>query len=366
MSLRLWAGRLLLVVGGVLVGALAAEGVARALDARGDAELLYTAPEAVPDGFYVTDRDLLLRPAANQDGWSRTLSGAVRLRTNREGLRGGPVERDARPRWLAVGDSFTLAVQVPEASTFAARLSTPQRQVLNAGVDGYAPSQAVLRYKRLAPAVDSGGVLFTLFLGNDLTDERALPGRRARARGTIPNRPIPQPRPGRVVAALMRHSALFVRLRVSRLALAQSPGAVAHRAQWRDSLALFTSGGATDLAGAVEGLRAPLLALQRAAAARGDQAVVAVAPPSFVIHTDRLPAAFSLVGLDPAQATPQAPAGAVLGLLDELGLAACDLTPALAAAAEARTLYFQWDGHWTPDGHAVVADALADCLEARP
>ena len=363
---RTWLARLALVLGSSLFALLLAEVLARGVAARGDAELLYTAPEVVPRGFYLTDRTLLMKPAPEQDAWSRTLAGTVRLRTNQEGLRGGPVAEDERPRWLAVGDSFTFALQVPEEDSFAGRLTDAKRQVLNAGVDGYAPSQALARYEQLAEAVDSSGVLFTLFLGNDLIDELDFPDRKRKARGTIPNRPIPLPTTSAVSRILMRSSALFVRLRVSQQALANGPVARANRDQWRRTLTLFTEEGRRDREAAVDALRPTLQRFQAAAATHGDALLVAVAPPSFAIHPDRLDAALSLVGLRSAGPEPSAPSAAVLRLLSELGVPSCDLTPALVDAAEAAPLYFQWDGHWTAEGHAVVADQLRRCWQEHP
>jgi hypothetical protein len=81
-----------------------------------------------------------------------------------------------------------------------------------------------------------------------------------------------------------------------------------------------------------------------------------------VVHEDRLAATFGVMDLDPGRATPDAPGKAVLGVLRELGVAACDLTPDLRAAAKSGTAtYFRYDGHWTSDGHAVVAKSLEAC-----
>ncbi len=77
-------------------------------------------------------------------------------------------------------------------------------------------------------------------------------------------------------------------------------------------------------------------------------------------------ATFSLVGLDPDRGRPDAPRQALLGLLRELGLQACDLSPALLGAVGDRPLYFPWDGHWTAAGHAVVAQRLAACIAEAP
>jgi hypothetical protein len=49
----------------------------------------------------------------------------------------------------------------------------------------------------------------------------------------------------------------------------------------------------------------------------------------------------------------------------EHGIAVLDLTPTLASRAH-EGLYFRRDGHWTPRGNAVAAEALADYLRGPP
>ena len=50
--------------------------------------------------------------------------------------------------------------------------------------------------------------------------------------------------------------------------------------------------------------------------------------------------------------------------LEELGIAHLNLNPILidADADSEEPLYYRIDGHWTPRGHAVVGEALADWL----
>ena len=86
--------------------------------------------------------------------------------------------------------------------------------------------------------------------------------------------------------------------------------------------------------------------------------MVAVAPPAFVIHPERLDATFSLVDLDPTRADVNAPQNEVLDILEDLKIASCDLTSALLNVPNP---YFTFDGHWTPDGHASVSQAIATC-----
>jgi hypothetical protein len=106
-----------------------------------------------------------------------------------------------------------------------------------------------------------------------------------------------------------------------------------------------------------------LKALSQEVDARGDTLMVAIAPPAFQIETERLNATFSLVGLDPADATPDAVSNAVRDVLQRNNIALCDLVDPLRRAHQAGgEMYLQYDGHWSPKGHAVVADVMAKCF----
>ena len=83
--------------------------------------------------------------------------------------------------------------------------------------------------------------------------------------------------------------------------------------------------------------------------------VVALLPPEWVVHPEQGEAAaasLSLGGFEPTQ-VPMA----VQGVIPD-GVTVVDLTPAMREAAATRSLFLRFDGHWTDEGHAVVADAL--------
>jgi hypothetical protein len=129
----------------------------------------------------------------------------------------------------------------------------------------------------------------------------------------------------------------------------------------RQELLPFSAAGRDTLAALLPSTRAALGALRDEAAARGDRLVVAVAPPVFVVDPGRAGPTMSLVGLAPP--APEAPQEAVLGILRELGIETCDLTPALTAAqAGGSAPYLPLDGHWSAEGHRIAADALGACL----
>ncbi len=360
--MRRRALRLALVLAGLVVGCAAAELAARVVRPDAAADLLFDAPGNVPDGMYVADAELGYSPNPGFRGVLRSLGYSVPIRFNTLGLRGEEPAAGVEPAWLVLGDSFTLSAQVPEEETFVGRLDAGPGRFWNGGVDGYSTWHALVRYRRAA-ALDPVGVVLVYFLGNDpADDERFANGIHMRP-GARAGEPLPALKKGDPVTAfLAQRSFLYGQARVwsRRRAFAAGQGADAER--WRNELSVFTTAGASQLPGLLSrGSGRALQALRDEVARRGDRLVVALAPPAFVVMPERQAATFSLVGLDPRTADVDAPARVVGEELRRLDVASCDLTGPLRAATTG-PLYFTYDGHWTPAGHAVVAEAIAGCL----
>ncbi len=357
-------GRVGLVVAGLLVGSLGAELLARAVRPASHADLLFNSPDASPLGLYVVDPHLLMVPSPGFSAEVRSLDYRVPVRINEAGVRG---DRVVPGGWLAVGDSFTLSVQVIEAETFSGRLAEHTGvQVHNAGVDGYSTWQALRRYEQLDDRLQTEGVLLTFFLGNDFQDNERFPHVLSRSEHLVAGSPIPrQPTPA-LEGLLLRHSHLYAHYRIWRRQQLLTRGEDPMQVGWRDELSIFSRQGTDRLARLVGSTEQALQQLATTVRKRGDRLVVAIAPPAFVVDTARVEATFGVVGLDPEEADLAAPGRVLAGILARLGVEACDLAPALeAGATDAEPLYFTFDGHWTPAGHAIVAAAVADCLEAE-
>ena len=349
-------GRAALVVGGIAAGLALGEGAARLRAPGGVEGLLSGAPEGVPPDAWQGDDALFQVPVPGWSGAVRGLEYSVNLRFDALGLRGGGVG-EARPRVLVLGDSFALAAQVDEGETLTARLGAALGgEGLNAGVDGYSTWQAAGRYARLAPALDPDQVVLLFFLGNDLADnERAplLAGRRY-----DPEAPVDRP------GWLASHSALVALGRVAWRARALRAGEDPDtRDRYRRELLAFSAEGADVRQRQLEATRDALRALRDATSARGDPLLVAVAPPAFAVNPERAAETMALVGLDPARMDLDAPREAVMALLHELRVPSCDLTEPLQI--KYKHSYFIFDGHWTAEGNAVAAEAVAACLNQR-
>lgn len=362
---RSWARRLGLVLfwaGAAL--ALSEVGV-RLIPTQGPADILFNAPDTAPRDLYCTDRQLFLKPRPGFQGPHRSLGWSVDIRINSLGLRGPEPGPKTRPRWLVTGDSFTIATQVAEEQTFVSRLSgRTDSEFFNAGADSYATWQAVERYRRLDEVLELDGVVLVFFVGNDLEDNRLFSERLASqpSPGQPDCSPFDRRQHSPVRAFLAAHSHLYARgrmlLQQRRLSREHDP----ERLRWQRELSLFAGG--ADLEEAMVDTRQALESLRAEVARRGDQLLVAVAPPAFQIDPERLRTTMDFVGLPAVQQAADAPGDLVLQELDRQGIRSCDLTPPLRQAhARGEALYFTYDGHWTPQGHAVVAEALARCAE---
>jgi hypothetical protein len=357
--------RVALAFAALLVALLAAELIARTLAPSSAEELLFTSPDGVPAGLYRYTPKLLQEPTPGFTGEVASLGYTVPIRINSHGLRGP--EPAAGPKWVALGDSFTIAVQVAEEDTFASRVGAGLGvEMLNAGVDGYSTWQGTLRYRDIDEVLRVDGVLLTFFLGNDLRDNLLAPQMLGNPRppgegGHAPVRLSSDP----FTRFLFRHSVLHAYARVAYKRAALTEIDSFDKRRFQDELRIFTKGGASALQELVRSSEAALMQLRDLTGSRRDRLLVAVAPPSFALEPARAAQTLTTFGL--SEPDVDAPRRAVLDLLKRLNIATCDLTPALQATHDAGNApYFRFDGHWNAAGHAVVADTVLGCLNASP
>jgi hypothetical protein len=286
----------------------------------------------------------------------------VELSFDERGLRGAPLA-SPEPGWLALGDSFTLALQVPREHSFAARLEERLgRTVYNAGVDGYSTYEATERYRRLAPDLALEGVVLTICLGNDLYDnqvweELQRTGRELWSTVQVPKRPSAWSR------FRYRHFHLEALL-ASRWEARRRDGREAQdgRPVLPQNI-IFSRAGAEHLRQLLPSTRRALAELLAETRAQGHRLVVGFAPEAIQIHPDLLATTFAHDGLDPAQADPDGPGCALAAMLGELGIQVCDPSAALRrAVAAGERPHLRWDAHWSATGHEIYARTLLDCM----
>lgn len=356
--------RLALVLGGLAAGLLLVELGLRLAAPAGAAAVAQPLVAAYPGHFFRTSGGLkLLRPDAEAE--FRTTEYRTRVRSNALGLRGEALSPPppGGQRLLVLGDSFTMAAQVPEEQTFVAQLEAGLSvatgrpvQAVNAGIDGHGTADSLRLLERLGPRLRPDAVLLALYWGNDLWDNaRAAEGGTVRnvASGGLLGGPLRGP-----LMALSRRSFLLSHLvawQVSRRG-PDDPTLALHR----NELAALVDPAAR--AAQLPHTERLLRALGERCEAEDLPCAVALLPPAHAVHTERLGPTVRLAGASPEEADLDGLVGAIRAAVPE-GLAVVDLRPALLAAAEeGQRLYFVFDPHWTAAGHAVAATALAEAL----
>lgn len=345
---------------GLLAALLIAEGCVRAGGPIPGEDLYYGGPIPAPVGMHVWSKNTAVENTPGFTATMKALGFEVPIRFNSLGLRGGEVPTGKK--WMAIGDSFTLSVQVREEETWVNRLSERMGvPIMNAGVNAYSTVQAARRYAELAEEVDPDVVLLTFFLGNDLKDNE-----RAEQILAQPEQDYSKPPPGthdrRWLTFLHTYSYLAAYIHVS---LNRSEAlASANTSRTREDLSLWSYQGQPRLDNLLTHTREALTELRDEAARRGDRLILSLAPPSYAVDPAQLGQLLTEYHLPTAGS--DAPRTAVAGLAAELGMEVCDLYPSLRASHEAgRRAYLRYDGHWNRVGHRVVADALAECLKKK-
>ncbi len=317
---------------------------------------------AFDPAMFQEDPVLLQRLTPSTTTTVRSVEGTRTLRTNALGLRGPELEEKeaGAVRVLALGDSFTLGLQVDEDATWSALLGTrlgaaldKRVEVLNAGMVGYGTRQATHRLSELAETTEADAAILLFYLGNDLRDNIRYPLLK-QARKRPPENP-PQPPPTR---DWQRSLAQVSRLVAHTLAWAQTRDVSAdfRLLEYRDEMAPFVD--PAKLQGQLPLTTTALRNFARACKDTGIVCMLVLAPPAYAVHTDRLGPTFRAFGLDPAAVKLDAPAQAVTAAAP-VGMPVLDLSASMRTVAAQRQLYLIFDPHWSREGHAVAAEIMA-------
>lgn len=101
----------------------------------------------------------------------------ITWKTNSDGFRGKELRKNPRKRIMVYGDSNIQAEFSKEENTFVSKLEEnlmyyykKDIEVVNAGVIGYGPDQALLRMKEEAPLYNPDMIIFHVFADNDFGD----------------------------------------------------------------------------------------------------------------------------------------------------------------------------------------------------
>ena len=270
----------------------------------------------------------------------KTAEFAVEIRIDEQGLRSPistPVELSAEQagalRLAVLGDSFTFGHGVEAHEAWPALLDErlPSLEAHNLAVTGYGTDQQLLRFEERAAELAPDAVILGLFAGTVFRHARfeqlgyakprfAFDGSELRLLGV----PVPDGPPSKPSSRLWALLSGTLRSVTEHLGYGEA---------WT------VTGGILD----------------RLAVRAGEHDA-----PLFIVI---LPKDRMVYGGGPRQSVHERMHARLHRLLDERGLEYLDLTSALRDGAKDQPrLYYARDGHWTPDGHRVAAEAIADWL----
>ncbi len=345
-----WKWRTALAIAGLLVALGLAEATFRLMPPMGPEFVLAATTGKMDNSLFTDDVTLRVVMAPNIK--------TTHYNTNSLGIRGPNLKAKLadQKRILAIGDSFTLGMQVADNETFPARLSQElgdSVSILNAGVPGYGTEQATGLMRRLIPLVQPEAVLLTIYAGNDLRDNAnwaASPG--------MPSKPppvvtAPPPQRSSWLVNLAQHSRLVAyTLMFSDLRQAENDFRIA---EFKDEILPFTSRDHLN----------PLMPPTRNAIRKFGDACrelrvrcgVAIVPPAFVVHTERLERTFEAFGIKADDTEIESPQRMIRSAVPH-PIPVIDLTDTLKSNAH-REPYLIFDPHFSAEGHAITATALA-------
>jgi hypothetical protein len=308
----------------------------------------------------------------------------VDFRFNHEGFR-DPERPERKPsgvrRVAVLGDSMIAAMQVDEEETLVRLLerqlqaSVPEVtwEVMNFGISGAGPGQALVVYREVARRYDPDLVLFAFFVGNDLGDvSRELTSNKHRIyfrlddAGRLAQIPNSVTR-SRVTTWLNRHSRFYVwqKVRVDKM-----------RADAREALDMLATGKLVydtrpeaEVERAWDLLESLIEELEREVAADGAAFAVAVLPAAEQVLDERWQAILDIAGPARERLAQDNPERRVRTIGEAHGVAVVTLLDAFRAAAPRHSLaypdewlHFNGDGHFNEAGHRVAAGELHDFL----
>ncbi len=287
-------------------------------------------------------------------------------------------------RVLVLGDSFTEAAQVEMNAGYVPlleqRLSTPQRrvEVLNAGTSAWSTDNELLFFRQEGQRYSPDLVLLAFTADNDVAENvpalgQAFAPQTRKPTFTLENGalllhddPIPLPPPPgfgrRIRDVLWRQVRIYPLLRKATDAVA----ALVPRAHAAPPIHPGFGFALPDplppeWQAAWQLTEALVRQLRREVEATGARFAVALVPSKLEVGGPRISLRAAPAGLDVRWEREN-----VRGrdFLAEERIVTCELLAPLHEhlAATGRNGYFLWDIHWSPEGHAIAADALAHCL----
>jgi len=302
-------------------------------------------------------------------------------RVNAHGLRGAEIRTEKAPgifRILMLGDSFTMGKGVEDDLTFSVLLQKALNaggrtcgktiEVLNGGVDSYAPVLSNIYLRELA-SLRPDMVIENLDV-SDLVQEAAY--RKVAERGpdgTIVA--VPQRNDGDSLVDKVR-SWTEKHLFLTRVALFYATRASGYReitvrdvvTRANAEIVAHTLEGDTDRTAQWEAIFESLDLMRRYADSQNIEFLLSIYPwPHQVNDREWVPGRYTFMseGARPSDVSNRT----IHAMAQARNMPLFDATPAFKSYRGSARLYFDYDMHWTPAGQQVMAKALEEYLYAN-
>jgi hypothetical protein len=181
-QLKVWVINVSLILSGMVIAVIFGEVGLRLAKIEGLPKKIQQHREFSPSFFTISDPERGWKNWPNAQGWQRK-EGEAYIKINSEGLRDRDytkVKLDNTFRIAVLGDSFTLAAQVPIEQTYTSileqKLTTCKAfagqniEVINFGVDGYGTAQELLTLRQQVWDYQPDLIILAFFIGNDVID----------------------------------------------------------------------------------------------------------------------------------------------------------------------------------------------------
>jgi lysophospholipase L1-like esterase len=318
------------------------------------------------------------------DGWIKTSEFTTRVTISPLGLR-DPRTEYARPadthRILVLGDSFVEAVQVDASKTVAARLEASLQQhssrpveVINAGVAGYGTGQEMLLLDQEGVRYQPNVIVLVVFLGNDIGDNSYRPDPARSEQTTRPTFELDSERMIRVEPGArsetgtgfrqaLRSCCLLYNVFETGVLMKLSHGPVRDQPEFELDgrylvRSLYETKPDPEMSRAWRITERLLGMMRDRASSEGVPFVIVGASDWLALDETAWQERLGESRAASGRYAPDVPNRMLGEIAGRLGVPYLDLLPTLASTSSREPLYFPIDTHWTPAGHAVVAEAI--------
>ena len=319
-------------------------------------------------GAYTTTE---LRPNFSGHEYDHDGEFDIAVRINSLGYRQAEFDprKGAATRLVAIGDSFTFGHGVEEADAWprvlegllAAR-GGGAVEVINAGVDGRWVDEYYLELKRRSLALEPDLVMVGFFIGNDIDGKQARTHRWTavddRGRPLRIEAPTADVYRGYRVERPLQVRWRFPVLRDSHVAQVLFAAWNGIAELWEappvGEDVMYAPVYAPETERAVARVEDLFLAMDALCRGRGARLFVVIIPTLKQVNPEG--------PNGPGAPDWEKPQRLFAAFFAEHDIPFIDLLPALRAATAEEPVYFRFDAHWTPRGHVVVAQAIAEHL----